>query len=50
MKNKKKEKYVGRKIIRKQALRGLGDPKKWEAEAKKLDREFRKKPKKGGAR
>lgn len=35
----------GKKISRKQALKGLGDPKTWEDDKKKIMRESRRKPK-----
>ncbi len=45
-KHSKKRQFIGGKTItRKQALAGLGDEKTWEADAKELQREFRKKPK-----
>ena len=34
----------GKKISRKQALKGLGDPKTWEKDKKRLMKEFRSKP------
>jgi hypothetical protein len=41
------KKFIGGKqITEKEALKGLGNPKKWEAEKQKILKEFRKKPSK----
>jgi hypothetical protein len=42
---RKKSGLGGRKISRKEAYRGLGDPKTWKKDHEALMREFRKKPK-----
>lgn len=40
----KRDKLEGRKITKKQALRGLGDPATWPTHAAKVKAEFTKKP------
>lgn len=39
-----KQSIYGREISRKQVSKGLGDPKIWEKEKKKLMKEYRRKP------
>jgi hypothetical protein len=43
-KNDNRAKFAGKKITRKQALRGLGDPKTWKAQAEAVNAEFKRKP------
>lgn len=38
------KKLSGKKITRKQAMKGLGDPSTWDAYKKALEKEFKKKP------
>jgi len=40
----KRDKYVGKKISRKEALKDLGDPKTWKREDEKIRKEMRMKP------
>lgn len=41
----KKQSIQGRRITRREAYKGLGDPKAWKKEVEALDREFKAKPK-----
>src|SRR5438046_644331 len=47
MTRKKRTEISGRKVTRTQALKGLGDPACWKAEAVALERKFRAKPASG---
>ena len=40
-----KKSLSGKRISKKEALRGLGDPRKWAADSEKVYAEFRAKPK-----
>lgn len=42
----KKSPLGGKKITKKQALKGLGNPKDWEKFANEVYKEFKKKPRK----
>jgi hypothetical protein len=47
MKSDNREKihrFIGRRISKKDALKGLGDPNTWKTDAEEVYREFRKKP------
>ncbi len=44
MKKFERKSIHGRKVTRKQALRGLGNPKTWKKDKEKLMKEFRSKP------
>lgn len=41
---RKPQKLGGRKISRRAALKGLGDPKTWAKHKEKVEKEFREKP------
>ena len=42
--NNKKDSIQGKKITKKEAMKGLGNPKTWKKFKKQLDKEFKQKP------